>query len=101
VAWLRCAAVIGDIETCAAASDGASLIPSPTIITLKPSRLSVSMRAIFGRGHTRPPFADSQGRAAARTVGPWRICRNYDSTSRTLESVVSSRFGASRILEIS
>src|ERR1019366_4134503 len=67
VAWLRCAALIGDIETCAAASAGASFSPSPTIITLKPSRFRSSMRAILSAGvpparHSLTPSA----RAAAR-----------------------------------
>ena len=36
--WLISAALAGEIEACAAASAGASLRPSPTISTLRPSR---------------------------------------------------------------
>src|SRR5665647_2840834 len=75
VAWLRCAALIGDIETCAAASDGASFNPSPTIITLKPWRFRSSMRAILSAGVTpaRHSLIPSVW-AAARTLGikEWR-----------------------------
>lgn len=52
VAWLRCAAEIGDIETRAAASDGASFMPSPTISTFAPRRFSSSIRAILSAGVT-------------------------------------------------
>ena len=52
VAWLKWVALTGDIETCAAASAGASFMPSPTIRTLTPRRFNSSMRAILSAGVT-------------------------------------------------
>src|SRR5262245_46489904 len=48
----RCTALIGESDTSAAASAGASLRPSPTISTLRPARLSASTWAIFAAGVT-------------------------------------------------
>src|SRR5882724_11713422 len=73
VAWLRCAALIGDIETCAAASDGASFSPSPTIITLKPWPLSSSMRAILSAGVT--PARENLDPDAAAPERRYHRCR--------------------------
>src|SRR6185437_8318771 len=49
-ACVTSAALIGDIDTCAAASEGASLRPSPTIRTRRPLSLSVSINTIFLAG---------------------------------------------------
>src|SRR5262245_24949648 len=49
-AWVRSAALIGESDTCAAARDGASLRPSPTMATRHPWALQSSMRAILSAG---------------------------------------------------
>ena len=45
--WLISAAVVGDADTVAAASDGPSFSPSPTISTLRPDATSASIAATF------------------------------------------------------
>ena len=49
-AWVRWPAVIGEIETWAAASAGASLSPSPTISARRPVSRKRSSRAILSAG---------------------------------------------------
>ncbi len=48
-----------------------------------------------------PTVMSGTSSSARSEMTPCRICRNDESTLSTLESVVSSRFGALRILEIS
>ncbi|MBA7640638.1 hypothetical protein ES703_48309 [subsurface metagenome] len=91
VAWLRCVALTGDIETVAAASDGASFIPSPTIITLRPCRFNSSIRPILSAGvtparHTATPSAC----AACCTAGS----RSPDSSSTAMPRAFSAAIAA-------
>ena len=60
-ACVTSAAEIGDRDTCAAASDGASLRPSPTISTRRPLAFSASMqRNLVGRFQAALPMLDAE-----------------------------------------
>ena len=61
------AALIGESDTCAAASAGASLRPSPTISTRRPCAFSASIAAIFAAGfEAAAPIRDTEARGDRR-----------------------------------
>ena len=75
------AALIGDIETWAAASAGASLRPSPTISTRRPCAFSASIAAIFSAG-LRPPRSSLRRRARRRPARPRGAIAREDDDDR-------------------
>ena len=99
--WLTSAAVDGESEACAAASAGASLSPSPTISTLRPSAFSASSRAILPSGrtslaHSAMPAARAAARTACLAVARQKIDAVAGAAQRRNDRC---RIGAQRIFE--
>ena len=90
-AWacVRSAALIGDSETCAAASAGASLRPSPTISTRRPCAFSASITAILSAGFSPPCHCAMP--SASRTGAPRRRGRRTGCAGRARARAAPAR----------